>query len=225
MDWSALSLSLQLACLTALILIPLGIVMAHFFPTSHTNLSYAREALVALPLVLPPTVLGYYLLVGIGGHSWIGRWFEQATGGTLVFSFLGILIASLIVNIPFALIPIQRAFEAIPQDLKDASSTCGLSSWQRLLKIEIPLALKGILSAFVMTFAHTLGEFGVILMVGGNIPGQTRTLSIAIYDQVQTLEMASAGVMSLSLLIFSFIALLLTQRWSLSSKDYLENRK
>jgi len=174
-------------------------------------------------LVLPPTVLGYYLLVGFGGNSWFGHWFEMITGQTLVFSFLGILIASLIFNIPFALMPIQRAFEAIPQDLKDASSTCGLPPWQRLFKIEIPLSNKGILSAAVMTFTHTLGEFGVVLMMGGNIPGQTRTLSISIYDSVQSLDMQGAGVMSMFLLVFSFVALIFTQRLSLSARDFQGN--
>jgi molybdate transport system permease protein len=223
MDLQALYLSLQLASLTVLILIPLGVFMAHCFPAKNTFGSFAKEAFIALPLVLPPTVLGFYLLVGFGGNSWFGRWFEDLTGQSLVFSFLGILIASLIFNIPFAMMPIQRAFEAIPQDLKDASSTCGLTPWQRLFKIEVPLANKGILSAAVMTFTHTLGEFGVVLMMGGNIPGQTRTLSIAIYDSVQSLEMQNAGIMSLFLLVFSFVTLIFTQRLSLSTKHFQGN--
>ncbi len=223
MDLQALYLSLQLAGLTVVILIPLGVLVAHFFPMKNTLGSFAKEALITLPLVLPPTVLGYYLLVGFGGNSWFGRWFEMMTGQTLVFSFLGILIASLIFNIPFVMMPIQRAFEAIPQDLKDASSTCGLSPWQRLFKIEIPLANKGILSAAVMTFTHTLGEFGVVLMMGGNIPGETRTLSISIYDSVQALDMQGAGVMSMFLLVFSFVALIFTQRLSLSARDFQGN--
>ncbi len=225
MDLQALYLSIQLASLTVLILVPLGVVMAHFFPSKNNIGSFAKEAMITLPLVLPPTVLGFYLLVGLGGNSWFGQWFEALTGQTLVFSFLGILLASLIFNIPFVMMPIQRAFEAIPQDLRDASSTCGLPPWQRLFKIEIPLANKGIISAAVMTFTHTLGEFGVVLMMGGNIPGQTRTLSIAIYDSVQSLEMHSAGVMSLFLLIFSFVTLIFTQRLSLSNRDFQGNLK
>ena len=130
---------------------------------------------------------------------------------SLVFSFTGIWLASLLFNIPFAWLPIIRAFESIPQDLKDASKTCGLSTWHTLLKIELPLAWKGILTGLIMTFTHTLGEFGVVLMVGGNIPNQTRTISIAIYDQMQTLHMDEAGAMALMLLFVSFLTILLTQ--------------
>ncbi len=211
MDWQAFILSLELAALTALFLIPMGILMAYWLQYQSNMTNQFFQAVFTLPLVLPPTVLGYYLLVGLGRGSWLGNYFYEMTQISLVFSFAGIFVASLLFNIPFAWLPILRAFESIPQDLKDASQTCGLNSWQGLWKIELPLAWKGILTAFIMTFTHTLGEFGVVLMVGGNIPQQTRTISIAIYDQMQTLHMDEAGSMALILLLVSFLTLLLTQ--------------
>lgn len=211
MDWGALTLSLRLAVLTAVILIPLGIGIAHYLHHQQHWIKGLLESICMLPLVLPPTVLGYYLLVSLGNQTWMGQFLFRLTGQYSVFSFQGILIASIIFNLPFALIPIQRSFEMIPQELKDAAATCGLSRFQTLMKIEIPLAWKGIFSAFVMTIAHTLGEFGVVLMVGGNIPNQTRTLSISIYDKVQSLDMDGAGLMSITLVLISLIALLVTQ--------------
>jgi molybdate transport system permease protein len=160
------------------------------------------EALLALPLVLPPTVLGYYLLVGFGDVSLFGY--------PLVFSFEGILMASLIVNLPFAVQPIQRALESINPEIREAAQVSGLSQWQIFRLIELPLAWRGVTSAAVMTFAHTLGEFGVILMVGGAIPGETKTVSIAIYDQVQGFDIAGAGLLSLLLLATSLIAIALS---------------
>jgi molybdate transport system permease protein len=160
------------------------------------------EALLALPLVLPPTVLGYYLLVGFGDVSLFGH--------PLVFSFEGILLASLIVNLPFAVQPIQRALESISPEIREAAQVSGLSHWQIFRLIELPLAWRGVTSAAVMTFAHTLGEFGVILMVGGAIPGETKTVSIAIYDKVQGFDIAGAGLLSLLLLGISLIAIALS---------------
>ena len=160
------------------------------------------EALLALPLVLPPTVLGYYLLVGFGDVSLFGH--------PLVFSFEGILLASLIVNLPFAVQPIQRALESISPEIREAAQVSGLSDWQIFRLIELPLAWRGVTSAAVMTFAHTLGEFGVILMVGGAIPGETKTVSIAIYDKVQGFDIAGAGLLSLLLLATSLIAIALS---------------
>jgi molybdate transport system permease protein len=168
------------------------------------------ETLVTVPLVLPPSVLGFYLLTAFGGRSWLGGIFERLIGHTLTFSFEGLLLASFIVNVPFVVQPIQRGFEAIPQDVRDAASCCGLTPWQRLLRIEIPLAWTGILTAAILTFAHTLGEFGVVLMVGGNLPGQTRTLSIAIYDRMQALDDRSAGVMAATLLVVALATLMTT---------------
>lgn len=163
------------------------------------------EAVVALPLVLPPTVLGYYLLVAFGRGSPIGQTFEALTGDTLVFSFSGLLVASLIYSLPFAVQPMLRAFENIPPNLREAAWCSGLSRWRTLWQIEFPLAWPGILTALVLTFAHTMGEFGVVLMVGGNIPAETRTVSIAIYDHVQSFDQAAASSMSLVLLVFAFV--------------------
>jgi molybdate transport system permease protein len=198
MDLQALYLSLKLALLTLAIIIPFGIWVAHSLRGMGKSRSWI-EAALALPLVLPPTVLGYYLLIGLGGKSIFGI--------PLVFSFAGILIASLIVNLPFAIQPIQRAFEAIQPEIREAAQVSGLSNWQIFRLIELPLAWRGITSAAVLTFAHTLGEFGVILMVGGAIPGETKTVSIAIYDKVQSFDTAGAGVLSLILLATSLVAI------------------
>jgi molybdate transport system permease protein len=154
-------------------------------------------------------VLGYYLLVSLGAASPAGQWFQSAFGRSLVFTFEGLLVASVIFNLPFAIQPMQRAFESIPQDVRDAAACCGLTRWQSLARIELPLAWPGILSGMVMTFAHTLGEFGVVLMVGGSIPGETRTVAIAIYDSVQSFDNAAAGVMSAVLLGLSLVAMAL----------------
>jgi molybdate transport system permease protein len=201
LDTEAIFLSFKLALYTLAIMLPLGIWLAHRLvqmgPAKHW-----LEALLALPLVLPPTVLGYYLLVGFGDVSLFGY--------PLVFSFEGILLASLIVNLPFAVQPIQRAFESINPEIREAAQVSGLSDWQIFRLIELPLAWRGVTSAAVMTFAHTLGEFGVILMVGGAIPGETKTVSIAIYDKVQGFDIAGAGLLSLLLLGTSLIAIALS---------------
>jgi molybdate transport system permease protein len=211
MDWQALYLSFQLGLLTALVLIPLGIWISFWMQRQSALTNQILETLFTLPLVLPPTVLGYYMLVGFGKGSWLGEWLYDLTQVSFVFSFAGIWLASLVFNIPFAWLPIRRSFEAITQELKDAYKTCGLNPWQAFWKIELPLAWKGIVTALIMTFTHTLGEFGVVLMVGGNIPGSTRTVSISIYDQMQTLHMEEAGMMAMALLVISFLGLLLSQ--------------
>ena len=210
MDWPALWLSVRLSVATALILLPVGVLAARWLATSSHPLKPVFEAMLALPLVLPPTVLGFYLLVVMGGDSTLGALFQQLFGQTLAFSFTGLLVASVIFNIPFALMPMQRAFETIPTDLHDAARTCGLSRWRTLWRIELPLARRGILSAMIMTAAHTMGEFGVVLMVGGNIAGETRTIAISIYDKVQSFEMAAAGTMSAMLLVLSMLTLLVS---------------
>jgi molybdate transport system permease protein len=207
MDWSALTLSLKLAAWTVLILLPLGIWAGHALAAHDFRGKAWVEALLALPLVLPPTVLGYYLLVAMGGASPIGQFYESVFGKPLVFSFEGLLLASVIFNIPFAIQPMQRGFEAIAPEVRDAAACCGLSRWRTLWRIELPLAWPGILSAVVLTFAHTLGEFGVVLMVGGSIPGETKTVAIAIYDRVQAFDTAGAGVMSAVLLLISLVAI------------------
>jgi molybdate transport system permease protein len=210
MDWPALRLSLLLACLTAVILLPLGVLAGRWLAGERTASKIIAEAALVLPLVLPPTVLGYYLLVSIGGASPIGKAYQDLFGHTLAFSFEGLLVASVIFNIPFALMPMQRAFEGIPSDLYDAASSCGLTWWQTLWHVELPLAWRGILTGLVMTATHTLGEFGVVLMVGGSIPGETKTIAISIYDRVQGFDMRAAGIMSALLLAASLATLLLT---------------
>ena len=200
MDWPALLLSLELALCTMLILLPVGVWIGRKLAWSQFRGKSLVEALLALPLVLPPTVLGFYLLVAMGASSPIGQAYQALFGSQLTFSFAGLLVASLLFNLPFAIQPMQRAFEAIPRDVREAARCCGLSPWRVLRRIELPLAWPGILSALVLTFAHTLGEFGVVLMVGGSIPGETRTIAIAIYDRVQAFDLAGAHLMSLTLL-------------------------
>jgi molybdate transport system permease protein len=207
MDWTALVLSLKLAAATALVLLPLAILVARELAWRRFAGKAAVEALVALPLVLPPTVLGYYLLVAFAPASAAGQAFAALTGGTLAFSFAGLLAASIVFNLPFAVQPVQRAFEAIPDEVREAGWLCGMSGWRTLWQVELPLAWPGLVSAFVLTFAHTLGEFGVVLMVGGNIPGETRTVAIAIYDRVQALDDRAAGTMSALLLAISFVSI------------------
>ena len=197
----AILLSLKLALWTLVLILPFGVWVAHSLLGLNRSKPWV-EAALALPLVLPPTVLGYYLLVGLGGKTFLGI--------PLVFSFTGILIASLIVNLPFAIQPIQRAFEAINPEIIEAAQVSGLSNWQIFRLIELPLAWRGITSAAVLTFAHTLGEFGVILMVGGAIPGETKTVSIAIYDKVQSFDTSGAGALALLLLGISLIAIALS---------------
>lgn len=216
MDWQALRLSLLLAGLTAAILLPLALVLGRWLAFTPFRGRSVIEALVTLPLVLPPTVIGFYLLTGMGPESLAGRMWTALFGASLAFSFEAILIASIIVNLPFAVQPVQRAFEAVGQDLREAAASCGHSSWQSLLRIELPLAWPGIITGGVLTFAHTLGEFGVVLMVGGSIPGETRTLALSMYDRVQAFDMASANSMALLLMLISLLtvtlAFLLGQR-------------
>ena len=207
MDWTAFGLSLQLAAWTVAVLLPLGLAVARLLAWHPFVGRRWVEAALALPLVLPPTVLGFYLLVAFGGNSPLGRVFEALTGHTLTFSFAGLLLASVIFNLPFAIQPMQRAFEAIPTDVRAAAACCGMPPWRIFTRIEFPLAWPGILSAMVLTFVHTLGEFGVVLMVGGSIPGETRTIAIAIYDRVQAFDNAGAATMAAVLLVLSFIAI------------------
>ncbi len=207
MDWTAFWLSIKLGVLTVIILLPLALFAARWLSLRHFYGKSLVEAAVAVPLVLPPTVVGYYLLVGLSNESLIGRWLVELTGQGLVFHFSGLVIASIIVNIPFAVQPIQRAFEAIPQEIRDSAACCGMSFWRQLVTVELPLAWPGMLTALVLTFAHTLGEFGVVLMVGGNLPGETRTIAISIYDRVQAFDLEAAGQMSLILLVIAILVL------------------
>lgn len=214
MDWTALILSLQLGLLTVLILLPLGIAMARVLAYRRFPGRGLVEASLLLPLVLPPTVIGYYLLVAFGGASPIGQSWERLFGVPLVFSFEGLVVASVIINLPFAIQPMQRAFEAIPREVLDAAACCGMTPWRILRKIEFPLAWPGVMTGLVLTFAHTLGEFGVVLMVGGSIPGETKTISIAIYDRVQAFDERAAGIMAATLLSMAIAALALTYAFS-----------
>jgi molybdate transport system permease protein len=209
-DWQSLRLSLWLAVATGVVLLPTGVLVGRWLARSTHPLKPIAEATLALPLILPPTVLGYYLLVALGGQSPVGQLYAGLVGHPLAFSFAGLLVASVIFNIPFAWIPTQRAFEAIPADLYDAARSCGLSRWRTLWRIELPLAWRGILSGLIMTVAHTLGEFGVVLMVGGSIPGETKTVAISIYDRVQAFDLQAAGSMSAILLAASLATLLAT---------------
>lgn len=210
MDWVALSLSLRLAVMTVLVLLPIGIFAGRALAYHQFQGKGLVEALVALPLVLPPTVLGYYLLVAFGTASPIGQVWHAVFGSQLVFSFEGLLIASVIFNLPFAIQPMQRSFEAIPPEVRDAAACCGMSPTTALAKVELPLAWPGILTAMVLSFAHTLGEFGIVLMVGGSIPGETKTIAIAIYDRVQAFDDVAAGRMSALLLAISLATIGLT---------------
>lgn len=216
MDWQALSLSLRLGALTVLLLLPVGVVLGRWLAFRRFRGRSLAEALLALPLVLPPTVLGYYLLSAFGGASPLGQAWQAAFGHPLAFSFPGLLLASVIANLPFAVQPMQRGFEAIPTDVREAAAVSGLTPWKVLWAVDLPLAWPGIVTGLVLAFAHTLGEFGVVLMVGGSIPGETRTVAVAIYDRVQAFDMDAAGSMAALLLLLSLAALALT--YTLSSR-------
>ena len=207
MDWSALTISLKLAAWTTVVLLPLAIVLARLIAWRRFMAKSLVEALIALPLVLPPTVLGYYLLTAFSKNSALGSAYHSMFSQTLAFSFEGLLLASLVFNIPFAVQPMQRAFEALPGDIREAAWCSGMSRWRTFWRIELPLVWTGVLTAAVLTFAHTLGEFGVVLMVGGNIPGETKTIAISIYDRVQAFDDQQAATMSALLLMFSFAAI------------------
>lgn len=210
MDWTSIALSAKLSACTAVLLLVLGLPIAWWLATTAWRGRIFVEAVVALPLVLPPTVLGYYVLVGLGPRSLLGGWYETLTGSLLPFSFQGLLIASVLYSLPFAVQPFTAAFRGVDPILIQASLNAGASPWRTFWRITMPLAWHGILAGIVLSFAHTLGEFGVVLMVGGNIPGETRTVSVAIYDHVQTLDYTAAGRTSLFLLAVSFVVLSIT---------------
>jgi molybdate transport system permease protein len=206
MDWSALHVSLTLAALTTLVLLPLGLALARWLAVTAWIGRPVVEALLLLPLLLPPTVIGFYFLVAFGQGSPLGAWLA-ASGWRLVFTLEGLLLVSVLVNLPFMVQPIQRAFAAVPNSLREAAWVSGLSAWQTFWRIELPLAWPGLLAGMALTVAHTLGEFGVVLMVGGNIEGETRTLSVSLYDKVQGMDLQSAHVMALALVGVSLLAL------------------
>ena len=212
MDWQALGLSLRLSCLTSLLLLSLGLPVAYWLTFSKFKFKFILEAFVSLPLVLPPTVLGFYILVAIGPHSPVGRLYEDWTGNRLPFSFEGVLLGSVLYSLPFAVQPFQDAFAAIDSKLIEASWVLGGSKLRTFVHVMIPLSLSGIMTGMLLTFAHTLGEFGIVLMIGGNIPGSTRTISIALFDEVQAMDYIAAGRTSLFLLVLSF-SILIFIRW------------
>ncbi|HYF06919.1 MAG TPA: molybdate ABC transporter permease subunit [Acetobacteraceae bacterium] len=214
MDWTAFRLSVALGIGTLVLLVPFAVWLGRALAVRRVPGRGFIEALVALPLVLPPTVVGFYLLSVFGAGTALGDAFAALTGRTLAFSFEGLLLASVIVNLPFAVQPVQNAFAAIPPRIREAGAVSGLTPWQVFFRIELPLAWPGIATAVVLTFAHTLGEFGVVLMVGGSIPGETRTIAIAIYDRVQAFDDAAAGAMAAVLLGISVAALGITNTLS-----------
>jgi len=209
MDWQAARVSLSLAVLTAVILLPAGIALARWLAFSRWRGKPLAEACLMLPLLLPPTVIGFYFLLALGQGSPLGGWLATRLNLRLVFSFEGLLLASVLVNLPFMTQPIQRAFAAIPNSVREAAWVSGLSNWRTFWRIELPLAWPGLLGGVALTAAHTVGEFGVVLMVGGSIPGETRTLSVAIYDRVQAFDMTAAQMMALALVATSVIAVAL----------------
>ena len=217
MDWQSLLLSLKLSLWTLLLLLPLGILLGRWLAWSDFKGRTLLQAVLALPLVLPPTVLGFYLLAIFSQSSTTGGWYQSLTGKSLAFSFEGLLIASVIFNLPFAVQPLKRAFEQIGRNVQDAAACCGLNRRQQFFSIELPLIWPGLLGAAVLIFAHTLGEFGVVLMVGGNIPEETRTIAISIYDSVQAFDNRAAAIMSATLLVISLLAI--TTVYYLSEKS------
>jgi molybdate transport system permease protein len=207
MDWSAIGLSIRLASIVCLILLVIGLPIAYWLTFSRWRWKFLVESVVALPLVLPPTVLGFYVLMAVGSRSPIGRAWQRWTGHGLAFTFEGLVLASILYSLPFAVQPIAAAFSQVDTSLIEASATLGSSRWRTAFRILIPLSVEGLIAGIVLSFAHTLGEFGVVLMVGGNLPGVTRTVSIAIYDQVQGFQYAEANATALLLLAFSFAVL------------------
>lgn len=207
MDWQAFWLTLRLASLVAALLFLIGIPIAYWITFSQWRWKFVAEAAVALPFVLPPTVLGFYLLVALGPRSPLGRLWQHITGHTLAFTFQGLVIGSIIYSLPFAVQPFAASFAAVDRRLIAASATLGAARLRTFLDIILPLSISGIVAGIALSFAHTMGEFGVVLMVGGNIPGVTRTVSIEIYDQVQALNYSSANITALVLLGISFLLL------------------
>lgn len=207
MDWQAIGVSVRLALATTAILLVVAVPLASWLTYSRRRWTVVVEALVALPLVLPPTVLGYYVLVAMGNRSPMGRWWQEVTGSSLAFSFTGLLVASVLYSLPFAVQPLLAAFAGVDRRLLEASEVLGRSTWGTTWRVLLPLCRPGLATAAVLTFAHTIGEFGVVLMVGGNIPGETRTVSVSVYDSVQAFDYATAGRTSLVLLVFSLVVL------------------
>ena len=220
--WPAIWLSVQLASLTMLLLLLIATPLAWWLTRTRTPLRSLIEALVALPLVLPPTVLGFYLLVLMSPDNVLGSVWLRLTGDTLAFSFAGLLIASVLYSLPFAVQPLQTAFQSVGAGVMEAATTLGAGPWDVFRSIVIPLSRRGFLTAMVLSFAHTLGEFGVVLMVGGNIPGKTRVISIEVFNAVETLDYTTAHKLSAGLLVFSFLVLVFV--YVINGKDRNKRR-
>jgi len=216
--FAPLLLSIQLAFVTTVVLILVATPIAWWLSQTPSRFKPVTQAVVAMPIVLPPTVIGFYLLILLGPNGAIGSWWVQITGNALTFSFSGLVIASCVYSLPFAVQPLQSAFESLPRQTLEFAWTQGASKLDAFFAIAVPMSVRGFVGAAVLAFAHTLGEFGVVLMVGGNIPGETRVISIAIYDQVETLNYGAAHQMSLLLLVFAFVVLfgmfVINKRWS-----------
>lgn len=203
----ALSLSVQLAAVTTVLLLLIATPLAWWLSQTRSRLRVPAQAVVALPIVLPPTVIGFYLLILLGPATPFGRWWLELTGDSLTFSFSGLVIASCVYSLPFAVQPLQNAFEPLGRQELEAAQSLGASRLDAFFTVIVPMSRAGFLNAAVLSFAHTIGEFGVVLMVGGNIPGETRLVSIAIYDSVESLDYATAHRLSAILLVASFVVL------------------
>jgi molybdate transport system permease protein len=208
-DWQAFRLTIELAVVVSATLFVVGLPLAYWLAFSHWRWKFFVEALVALPIVLPPTVLGFYVLVALGSQSPLGRWWQSLTGHTLAFTFTGLVIGSILYSLPFAVQPFAASFSSVDHKLLAASATLGASPFRTFFRVVVPLSVPGLVTGLVLAFAHTMGEFGVVLMIGGNIPGVTRTVSIDIYDQVQASNYTAANAMALLLLLFCFAVLTL----------------
>src|SRR3982750_1871626 len=208
MNWQAIALTFKLACCVSGILLLIGLPIAYWVAYSRWRWKFIVEAVVALPIVLPPTVLGFYVLLAIGPRGWIGKLWQGWFDRTLPFTFQGLVLASVLYSLPFAVQPFAAAFAGVDRRLIEASWTLGASKFRTFLRVILPLSMAGVVTGIVLSFAHTLGEFGVVLMVGGNIEGETRTVSIDIYDEVQSLNYAGAAKTALFLLAISYTVLL-----------------
>jgi molybdate transport system permease protein len=207
LDWQSFRLTIELAVIVSAILLVVGLPLAYWIAFSQRRWKFLVEAVVALPIVLPPTVLGFYVLVALGSRSPLGRFWQSLTGHTLAFTFTGLVIGSILYSLPFAVQPFTASFSSVDRKLLAASATLGASPLRTFFRVLMPLSVSGLITGVVLAFAHTMGEFGVVLMVGGNIPGVTRTVSIDIYDEVQASNYAAANATALLLLVFCFAML------------------
>jgi molybdate transport system permease protein len=206
-NWQAFALTARLATIVSVALLVIGLPLAYWITFSRWRWKFLLEAVVSLPLVLPPTVLGYYLLVLFGNQTALGRWYQSLTGHTLAFTFQGLVVGSILYSLPFAVQPFAASFAGVDRKLLAASAILGASPWRTFWRVIVPLSVPGLVTGIALSFAHTVGEFGVVLMIGGNIPGVTRTVSIDVYDAVQAADFTAAAHTALVLLVFSFVVL------------------